>query len=246
VNIGPLAGRRVVTTRHEPGRLDALLANAGADVVHVALIEIHDADGGGLALERAIATLGDADWLVVTSQHGAARVGVAAGAHPGVRLAAVGVRTAEVMSELAGRPVDLVPGGQTAAELLGSFPAPRSVGARLVLAQADVADPALAEGLTAIGFDVLAVTAYRTVGRHPGPRERAAALAADAVAFASGSAARAWVAAFGAEAPATVVAIGPTTARVAREVGLKVTHVAADHDVVGLFDEVTAALASNS
>ena len=36
----PLIGRSVVTTREHRGRLDSLLARAGADVIHVPLIEV--------------------------------------------------------------------------------------------------------------------------------------------------------------------------------------------------------------
>ena len=87
------------------------------------------------------------------------------------------------------------------------------------------------------------MVAYRTVLRSPTPAERRAALAADALTFASGSAVRAWYAALGGSTPSVVVAIGPSTAAVAREVGIKISHVAADHSVTGLVDEVTRALA---
>ena len=55
------------------------------------------------------------------------------------------------------------------------------------------------------------VVAYRTLARTPSAEERAAAVGADAVAFASGSAAQAWHEAIGTETPAVVVAFGPTT-----------------------------------
>jgi uroporphyrinogen-III synthase len=87
------------------------------------------------------------------------------------------------------------------------------------------------------------VIAYATRTRAPRPDERAAALAADAVAFASGSAATAWAEAIGSETPPVVCAIGPTTAAVAERAGLKVTAVAADHSVPGLVELVTRLLA---
>jgi uroporphyrinogen-III synthase len=83
---------------------------------------------------------------------------------------------------------------------------------------------------------------YRTVLQTPDADVRAALLHADAVAFASGSAARAWAAAVGAASPRVVVAIGPTTETAAREAGLSVTHVAKDHDVDGLAAAVVEAL----
>ena len=59
----PLHGRRVVTTRDEPGELDRLLAEAGADVVHVPLIEIAEPEDDGAELravgvEPAVSTVG--------------------------------------------------------------------------------------------------------------------------------------------------------------------------------------------
>lgn len=229
----PLAGRRVVITRDEPGRLDELLVELGAEVVHVPLIEIEDADPAELA------ALGDADWVVVTSQHGARRVGGAIAGRPEVRLAAVGTRTAAVLAARAGRAVDVVPDRQTAADLVAAMP--DGHGALAVVAQADRADGALATGLGRRGYRVTPVTAYRTVLRKPTEGERRAALTADAVAFASGSAAEAWAAAIGTDTPPIVVAIGPTTRRVAAAAGLKVTHVAADHNLEGLAAEVAAA-----
>jgi len=61
-----------------------------------------------------------------------------------------------------------------------------------------------------------------------------AALAADAVLFASGSAARAWAAVFGDAAPPVSVAIGPNTAAAAAAAGLKISLVAADHSLSGM------------
>ena len=237
-----LAGRRVVTTRDEPGRLDELLAAEGAEVVHVPLIEIVDPPDGGAECARALADLGDAAWLIVTSKHGARRCARAAATHRTVRLGTVGSATASELAAAAGRPVDVVPDRQTAAHLLLAMPAAATRGERVVLAQADLADGLLAEGLVDLGYDVTAVTAYSTRFRTPTPDERAAALAADAVAFASGSAARAWSAAFGTDLPPVSVAIGPTTAAAAAQVSLKITHEAADHSLEGLLAGVLSAL----
>lgn len=236
----PLSGRRVVTTRDRRGHLDARLAAVGADVVHVPLISIEPSADD--RIDAALEDLGAFDWLVVTSQHGAERVGRAAAGHP-VRLAAVGSRSAAALERLAGRPVDVVPDRQTAADLAEAIGAG---GGRVLVAQADRADTTLVDRLTASGFDVEAITAYRTVLRRPTWQERRAAIGADAVGFASGSAAAAWVAAFGSDTPPVVAAIGPTTAEAASAHGLEVTHVAADHDVEGLVAVIVAALAAPS
>jgi uroporphyrinogen-III synthase len=239
VPAGPLRGRRVVTTRDRPGELDRLLAEAGAEVVHVPLIEIVDAEDGGSALAAALDV--PVDWVVVTSRHGAARVGPTVARLPDVRLAAVGTSTAADLARLAGRAVDVVPERQTGGDLAQAMPVDGK-GQVVVLAQADRADSTLADGLTELGYRVRSVTAYRTVLRTPAESERASALAADGVAFASGSAAHAWADAIGTETPARVIAIGPATAEAARKRGLTVTDVAARHDVPGLVHAVVEAL----
>lgn len=236
----PLAGRRVATTRDRPGRLDELLAERGAEVVHVPLIEVVDAPGTALA--DAVARLHTFDWLVVTSHHGAQRVGAAVAGHPRLRTAAVGTRTAAVLGDAGGRPVTVVPTRQTAADLVRAMPDPDPGSCRVLVAHADRADATLADGLRARGYDVEAVVAYHTRLRAPTARERTALESVDAVAFASGSAARAWAEAIGAWTPRHVVAIGPSTARAADDVGLQVTAVAADHSVEGLAGEITAVL----
>lgn len=243
MNAAPLAGRRVVTTRDHPGELDALLAAAGAEVVHVPLIEIVDDDETRAAVRAAADALADHDWLIVTSRHGARRMGAAAAVHGHLRLAAVGTATAAELAGLAGRDVEVVPDRQTAAHLVEAMPAPASDGERVFVGLADRAAPTLVDGLTRRGYTVTAVTAYRTRLCRPTAAERAAAVGADAVGFASGSAAIAWAEAIGAQTPAVVVAIGPTTADAARRSGLTVTHVADDHSVAGLAACISRALA---
>jgi uroporphyrinogen-III synthase len=230
--LGSLAGRRVVVTRDRLGELGRLLAERGADVIHVPLIETTDPDDGGAALNAALGNLSDHDWLIVTSAAGAERVGDAAKQHPGVALAAVGTTTASVLADRAGRPIDVVPERQIAVELADALNV-RLQGAHvsILLAQADRAPGTLADLLRAAGHDVTVVTAYSTQLRVPDPM---LLNDIDALVLASGSAATSWVAALGTESPPIVVVIGPTTAQVARELGLKVSAVAAEYSVVGL------------
>ena len=230
---------RVALTRPEAGELGDRLLELGAELVHVPLIAIADPADGGIACRAALDRLDDVDWLVVTSANGARRVGAAAAGHPHVRLAAVGRATADVLAAESGRPVDVVPALERAEGLLAAFPPPPVGGrSRVLLAQADRARPALAEGLDAAGHDVESVVAYRTVERRPSPDEVAALATADAVVLASGSAASAYAAAVPAEARGAhgpvVVAIGPVTAAAAEHAGLTVSRVAGSPDVAGL------------
>jgi uroporphyrinogen-III synthase len=226
----PLVGCRVLVTRERPGELARLLAARGAIVQHVPLIATVDVDGDELG--EQLAQLPAVDWLVVTSVNGAERVGAAAAAAPGVRLAAVGTATAATLAALAGRPVDVVPSTQHAGALVEALleaagPPPR----RFLVAQADRAMPTLVDGLRAAGHTVTPVVAYRTELRPP---PAGVVEGADALLLASGSAAEAWVATMGAGAPPIVVSIGPTTTAVAQELGLKVDATATDHTLSGL------------
>jgi uroporphyrinogen-III synthase len=236
---GSLAGTRVAITRPEAGPLAALLADLGANVVHVPLIEVADPPDGGVALASALSRLPLFDWMVVTSPNGARRVGAAASAHPDLRLAAVGAATADLLAELAGRSVDFVPEAQRAAGLLGEFP---TGPARVLLPQADRAGAELADGLVEHGFEVEVVHAYTTVGRAPTADERAALADLDAVVFASGSAVAAWLDAGDLGLPAVVVAIGPSTEQAARARGMTVTHVATDPTPQAIVSVLTSAL----
>ena len=114
----------------------------------------------------------------------------------------------------------------------------------MLVVQAVDGEAVLAAGLSAKGWTVTVVRPYHSAPAVPGPAEQRAARAADAVLFASGSAARAWVAVFGTVAPPVVVAIGPQTAAGVTTAGLKVTAVAADHSLHGLVDALSRCFTS--
>jgi len=230
-----LAGRRVVVTRPaaQAQPLVDRLREFGAEPVVVPLIEIVAPTDGGAALGDALSRLAEFDWIVVTSANGAGRV-AAALAHSSTRprIAAVGAATAAAL----GVPVDLVPAVQTAEALAAEL---GSGSGTLLLVQPEAGTnqgrrSLLRRALTAAGWTVSAVDAYRTVPVMPSSGERSRVLSADAALFASGSAVRSWVTAFGTETPAVTAAIGPSTAQVAAEIGLKIDIVAADHSLHGL------------
>ncbi|CAN5826472.1 uroporphyrinogen-III synthase [soil metagenome] len=229
-----LTGCIVVVTRPSPGPLARRLADAGATVRHVPLIEVRSpADSS--ALTDAIARLGDHTWLVVTSANGAAAVGEAPRSHPGVRLGAVGPATAAALQDRAGRPVDLVPGRASVEGLLDEFPSPARAGESVLVVQADRAGDDLARGLRSRGYHVTTVAGYRTVLRRPTADEEATLRSADVVVLASGSAAES-LAAESLAAMATtsaahrsgpqLVAIGPSTTAAAVTAGLRMSAVA--------------------
>jgi uroporphyrinogen-III synthase len=234
----PLEGCRVIVTRERPGELAALLTRRGASVVHLPLITVVDPVDGGAELRDALARLTDFDWLVVTSTAGAERVGAAARTAEHLRLAAVGSATASELRRASGRDVDLVPRTQRADGLAAAFVSREHSRQRILIAQADIAAPTLADALRAAGHEVTTVVAYRTVVVEPDAETRLRAAEVDAVCFASGSAVEGWRRAFGERTPPLVVAIGPSTAEAAARSGLKVSGVAADHSLEGLVTEL--------
>jgi uroporphyrinogen-III synthase len=217
----PLYGVRIVITRPEARPLADELERLGAEVTVVPLIEIRPAEGR--ALEDAIDTMSTYDWIVLTSVNGVTAVapGVA-GLGEDARVAAVGPVTAAAIRELGVEPAFVATrASDDIAAGLGDIE-----GLRVLLPQADLAEPHLADELRGKGAHVEAVVAYRTILVEPPMWGILPLRIADAVVLASGSACRSLAAAGGAGGGATLVCIGPKTAKVAREVGLKVGLVA--------------------
>ncbi|MEO6156388.1 MAG: uroporphyrinogen-III synthase, partial [Ilumatobacteraceae bacterium] len=146
-------------------------------------------------------------------------------------VAAIGAATAAVLGDHRCR---LVPETQSAVGLLAELPPPAAHGAEVLVVHAVDASSTLVDGLDAAGWTVTSIAPYRSVAARLDARAQLAALRADAVLFASGSAARGWVAQFGTTTPAIVVAMGPQTAADATQLGLKIDVVAADHSLVGM------------
>lgn len=223
--------RRVVVTRaaEQADDLAHLLSEAGYQPVVVPLIDIVDHPAGLQQLHAAKPET--FDWLVVTSPNGATSYGRLHTRRRATRVAAIGSRTAAALETVTGAPVDLVPAVQSAEGLLAEFP--DGDGSVLVVQAVDAATE-LVDGLRQRGYTVTAVSPYRSVPARPSAGVQLSALSADAVLFASGSAARGWSEVFGTSTPPVVIAIGDRTAAAARACGLEVTAVAADHSLAGL------------
>lgn len=238
---------RILVTRPAQGADDlaALLAERGLEPVAVPTVAI-DIESTAPAVDRMLATLDGADWLILTSANGARAVAarLANGVlSPGVRVAAVGPATATALSE-AGIGVDHVPDEYLTvaiAEGLGPLS-----GRRVVLARTDAATPGLREALLARGADVEEVVAYRTIEGPATSRDRLRASLADGlagIAFTSGSTVRGLVRLAspvdrGRVRALPALCIGPVTAGAARGEGFHVPVVADDHTAVGLADAI--------
>ncbi|MBA2336158.1 MAG: glutamyl-tRNA reductase [Acidimicrobiia bacterium] len=236
-----LAGRRVVVTR-PPGQADGLaiaLVEHGATLVSLPLIRIEPAPDAALA---DVEDLDAYDWVVFTSANGVGAIpqrlrGTVASA----RIAAVGPATAAAVRGLGAEP-SLVPERFAADELVAGLEPLR--GARLLLLQADIADPRFADELRNRGAHVEAVTAYRTVTVEPSSAElEQLGDGVDAIVLASGSAARS-LARLVSRHPELgrllLACIGPTTAAAAAEAGLTVGVVADEATADGIVVALTS------
>ena len=235
----PLYGWRVLVprTREQSGATIARLAAYGARPTLVPTISV-EPPRSPQHMDRAIRGLvtGRYSWLGFTSVNAVRAVrekveelGLDARVFAGVHIAAVGGVTAEALRQWGIVP-DLVPEGeQSAAGMLADWPDPdddESAINRVFLPRADIANDALVAGLTAAGWEVDDVTAYRTVRAAPPPPEIRDAIKGgsfDAVLFTSSSTVRNLVGIAGKPHAATIVAcIGPQTAKTALEHGLRV------------------------
>ncbi len=235
----PLEGRRVVVTRaaDQAGATAELVASFGATPIVVPLIEVVDEPGGLTELNEL--DLVDLDWIVVTSPNGAQRLSpLLAPSAATPRVAAVGSTTAAALPRC-----DLVATTQSAGGLLEIFPPGPG---RVAVVQAADAAATLVAGLIDKGWHVVAISPYRTVSTVPTADQRLAALGADALLLASGSAARAWAEAFGGQTPPVVIAIGVQTAAAAGQAGLKISAISADHSVYGMLVSLAKYLSQQS
>ncbi|HET6380788.1 MAG TPA: uroporphyrinogen-III synthase [candidate division Zixibacteria bacterium] len=238
---------RILVTRpaEDAGRLAALLVERGLEPVGVPAIAI-DVESAAPGVAAMLASLEDADWLVITSANGATAVGsqLAGRALPErLKVAAVGPATAEALRRRGIR-VDHVPDRYRTgaiADGLGNVEA-----RRVVLARADAATPELRDILLARGARVEEVVAYRTVEGPAASRDRLRAeLAAglSGITFTSGSTVRGLLRL--AAQPDRMrlralpaLCIGPVTADAAARAGFHVPVVAGTHTTAALADAV--------
>jgi hydroxymethylbilane synthase len=255
----PLHGWRVVVTRSEAqaDSLNEALRQQGAEPVAYPTIAFSPPEDEA-ALDRALLNLmsGSYNWLVLTSVMGVqtvhARLQLLSAAFQanhtlpaGLQVAAVGAATAEACVALLGSRPAVVPEkfvAEALAEAIGDLS-----GQHVLLAQADLSRPVLAEQLQQAGANLDTVVAYRTVPA-TGGTDLPALLAEgviDAITFTSGSTVRNFVERIGPEAlphaQQTIIAcIGPVTAETAQEVGLTPSIVAELSTVEGLVDALVA------
>jgi uroporphyrinogen III methyltransferase/synthase len=252
----PLFGWRVLVprTKEQAGSLSQRLRGYGAVPEEVPTISV-EPPRNPLQMDKAVRGLveGRYEWIAFTSVNAVRAVrekfeeyGLDARAFSGLKIAAVGDKTAQAIAAW-GLRADLVPSGeQSAAGLLADWPEYDEVLDpinRVFLPRADIATENLVAGLVDLGWECDDVTAYRTVRATPPPAPTRDAIKTgkfDAVVFTSSSTVRNLVGIAGKPHPSTIIAvIGPATAKTAEEHGLRVDVLAPKPDV----DELVDALA---
>jgi uroporphyrinogen III methyltransferase/synthase len=246
----PLSGRRIVVTRarsQAPSFIEAL-ENLGAEAVEFPTIEIVAPESYD-ALDRAIQTIEDYDWIVFTSVNGvsyfAARLFHLKKDVAGLkklRAAAIGPETAKAMESLGLAP-HVVPEEYRAEAILENLNPAEMRGSRVLIPRAAEARDVLIRTLRQWGAEVDVVEAYRaaTPKSDPGPirallRDGKAAM----VTFTSSSTVKNFAALIGAQdvkdllAAAGVACIGPITQATAEELCIRVDVVPKDYTIPGL------------
>ncbi len=248
-----LFGWRVLVprTKEQAGTLSSALCQSGAVPEEVPTISV-EPPRNPQQIDKAVRGMveGRYEWIAFTSVNALRAVkekltayGLDARALSGLKVAAVGEKTAEALRSWGIEP-DLVPSGeQSAVGLLEDWPPYDSVLDpinRVFLPRADIATETLAAGLVDMGWEVDDVTAYRTVRAAPPPADTRDSIKTgkfDAVAFTSSSTVRNLVGIAGKPHATTVVAcIGPATAKTAEEHGLRVDVLAPEPSVEALAD----------
>jgi len=250
----PLFGRRVLVTRarEDAGRLTALVAAQGGEAVEFPAIAVEPVSDYQ-ALDQAVRQLGSYQWVVFTSANGVRffwerlwALGRDARALAGVKVAAIGPRTAEALGRL-GLRVDLVPQEFRAEAVLAALLKRTAPGERVLCPRAQGAREVLVRGLAESGRHVDEVATYRTVAGKGDPgelRERLGRGEIDAVTFTSSSTVHSLVRTLGEEAQrllagTVLAAIGPVTARTLADYGLACPVTASRYTVEGLVEALT-------
>lgn len=249
-----LYGWKVLVPRakSQAGPMSARLVGHGAIPVEVPTISI-EPPRSPAQMERAIKGLVDGryQWVVFTSVNAVEAVwekfqefGLDARSFAGVRIAAVGHRTAAAIRDRGITP-ELLPdeSRQNAAGIVEVFPEyiedldPVN---RVLLPRADIGTDVLVDGLIDLGWEVDDVVAYRTVRAAPPSAEIRDMIKSggfDAVCFTSGSTVKNLVGIAGKPHSRTIIAcIGPMAAATAREYGLRVDVVPERAGITDLVD----------
>ena len=240
-----LIGRTLVVTRaaaQADGLVDAL-ESLGARVVRLPAIRI-EPPADQRALQRAVQSAAEYEWVIFTSANGvdffrtaAEDMGIdAKDALASTRLCCVGPATASRI-EAMGLTAEVVPEIHRAEAVVDTLSARTSLrGKRVLIPTAAEARPVLRDGLRELGAEVDNVTAYRTLSvEHPDPDAlEQIEKGVDLVTFTSPSTVLSFHRLVGGEVVASAGVIGSVTADAARELGYRIAVEADPFTIPGL------------
>jgi uroporphyrinogen III methyltransferase/synthase len=232
---GPLSGRTIAVTRarEQASDLGRRLQTLGARVVLAPAIRTEP-------LDAELPDLSGFDLLCLTSPTGAARLlELVRDARDlaGPRIAAIGPGTAAAL-RTGGIEPDILPSRSNAEGLVEAL---EGVEVRhALIARAQEGREVLPDALRERGAEVELLALYRTIAEPLSDTERAAALGADLLVFASSSAVKAFQSAAGTLAGPRIASIGPATSATIRELGGEVAIAAAEHTPDGLIGAILA------
>lgn len=165
----PLAGKTILVTRSvgQSSQFSDRLQQAGATVIEMPALEIGP-PANWQALDQAIATLPDFDWLILTSTNGVdyfferlCTLNQDARALAGVKIAVVGEKTAQSLKQHCLQP-NFIPPDFVADSLVEHFPEPLE-GKRVLFPRVETGGrEVLVKELTAKGAEVIEVAAYQS------------------------------------------------------------------------------------
>jgi len=248
----PLFGRRIVVTRAraQASEFLSILESLGAECIEFPTIQVVPPDSWEI-VDNAISTIGDFGWVVFTSANGVdffltrlAAAGKDMRDLKGVRLAAIGPKTAAVLENIGIRP-DLVPDEYRAEAVAAEMKERGIKGVRVLLARAAEARDVLPVELKTAGAHVTVAPVYKTI-RPEGDGSRVRRLlsngAVDAVTFTSSSTVTNFIGMFEGDREVllewmkrtAVACIGPVTAETAGRLGLQVTFTANPYTIESL------------
>ena len=165
----PLAGKTILVTRSvgQSSQFSDRLQQVGATVIEMPALEIGP-PANWQALDQAIATLQDFDWLILTSTNGVdyfferlSTLNKDARALAGVKIAVVGEKTAQSLKQHSLQP-NFIPPNFVADSLVEHFPEPLE-GKRVLFPRVETGGrEVLVKELTAKGAEVIEVAAYQS------------------------------------------------------------------------------------